>query len=101
MKHYGKYFFLLTLLLVSFNGMAANKGLPYLRNFPATEYNAHNRNYDVVCDKYGNVFFANFEGLCAGPKLSDGRQVLLLVADSQNQYRGVFRDWFKTIVIAD
>lgn len=63
MKHYGKYFFLLTLLLVSFNGMAANKGLPYLRNFPATEYNAHNRNYDVVCDKYGNVFFANFEGL--------------------------------------
>ena len=45
--------------------------------------------------------FANFEGLCAGPKLSDGRQVLLLVADSQNQYRGVFRDWFKTIVIAD
>ena len=43
--------------------------------------------------------FANYEGLCAGPKLADGRQVLLLVADSQNQYKGLLKDWFKTIVI--
>ena len=43
--------------------------------------------------------FANFEGICAGPKLADGRQVLILVADSQNQYRGVFKDWFKTVVL--
>jgi len=43
--------------------------------------------------------FANYEGLCAGPRLADGRQVLLLVADSQNQYKGLLRDWFKTIVI--
>jgi hypothetical protein len=45
--------------------------------------------------------FANYEGLCAGPRLSDGRLVLLLVADSQNQYKGYLRDWFKTIVIPD
>lgn len=45
--------------------------------------------------------FANYEGLCAGPKLEDGRQVLLLVADSQNQYKGWLKDWFKTIVIPD
>ena len=44
--------------------------------------------------------FANYEGLCAGPKLADGRQVLLLVADSQNQYRGWLKDWFKTIVMS-
>lgn len=27
---------------------------------------------------------ANFEGMCLGPKLNDGRQTLLLIADSQN-----------------
>lgn len=43
--------------------------------------------------------FANYEGLCVGPRLTDGRQLLLLVADSQNQYKGWLKDWFKTIVI--
>ena len=43
--------------------------------------------------------FANYEGLCAGPRLADGRQLLILVADSQNQYKGILRDWFKTIVL--
>lgn len=45
--------------------------------------------------------FANYEGICVGPKLADGRQVLLLVADSQNQYKGWLKDWFKTVVIPD
>lgn len=45
--------------------------------------------------------FANYEGICAGPRLSDGRQVLLLVADSQNQYKGYLKDWFKSVVIPD
>jgi hypothetical protein len=44
--------------------------------------------------------FANYEGICVGPKLADGRQLLILISDSQNQYRGVLRDWFKTIVIS-
>lgn len=43
--------------------------------------------------------FANYEGICVGPRLADGRQVLLLVADSQDQYKGYLKDWFKTIVI--
>ena len=43
--------------------------------------------------------FANYEGICVGPKLADGRQLLILISDSQNQYRGVLRDWFKTIVM--
>jgi uncharacterized protein YjiK len=42
--------------------------------------------------------FANYEGICAGPMLADGRQLLLLVADSQNQYKGWLKDWFKTVV---
>jgi len=48
-----------------------------------------------------NLNFANYEGICKGPKLADGRQVLVLVADSQNQYKGWLKDWFKTIVIPD
>ncbi len=43
--------------------------------------------------------FANYEGICAGPRLIDGRQLLILVADSQNQYHGYLKDWFKTIVL--
>ena len=43
--------------------------------------------------------FANYEGICAGPKLADGRQLLILVCDSQNQYRGVMKDWFRTVVL--
>lgn len=43
--------------------------------------------------------FANYEGICVGPKLSNGRQLLLLVSDSQNQYRGVIKDWFRTVVL--
>ena len=44
--------------------------------------------------------FANFEGICVGPRLADGRQLLVLVCDSQNQYRGVMKDWFKTVILS-
>lgn len=43
--------------------------------------------------------FANYEGMCLGPQLPDGSQVLILLSDSQDQYAGVLKDWFKTIVI--
>ncbi len=43
--------------------------------------------------------FANYEGMCLGPQLEDGSQVLILLSDSQDQYAGVLKDWFKTIVI--
>ncbi len=45
--------------------------------------------------------FANYEGVCVGPKLSDGRRVLVLVCDSQNQNRGVMKDWFMTVVFRE
>ena len=44
--------------------------------------------------------FANYEGICVGPKLADGRQLLILICDSQNQYKGVMRDWFKTVAFS-
>lgn len=43
--------------------------------------------------------FANYEGMCLGPKLKDGFQVIILVADSQHRYMGVLSDWFKTLVV--
>ena len=43
--------------------------------------------------------FANYECMCLGPKLEDGSQVVILLSDSQDQYAGVLKDWFKTIVI--
>lgn len=43
--------------------------------------------------------FANYEGMCLGPMLGDGSQVVILLSDSQDQYAGVLKDWFKTIVI--
>lgn len=42
---------------------------------------------------------ANYEGMCLGPRLKDGSRVLILVADSQDQYHGVLKDWIKTIRI--
>ena len=38
--------------------------------------------------------FANYEGMCA-----IAPHTLLLVADSQNQYKGVLRDWFLLIIL--
>lgn len=51
-----------------------------------------------------NIFrrnFANYEGLCVARRGADGTLVLLLIADSQNRYRGLLRDWLRTIVVTD
>lgn len=51
-----------------------------------------------------NITFANYEGMCLGRPLPDGRQTLLLVNDSQGGYRkGPFRlkDYIKVIVIGN
>ncbi len=42
---------------------------------------------------------ANYEGMCLGPELAGGRRVLILISDSQGQYKGVLKDWFKTLVL--
>lgn len=48
--------------------------------------------------------FANYEGMCLGQRLADGRQTLLLVNDSQGGYgKGMFhlKDYVKVIVLPD
>ena len=51
-------------LQVVMTAVAANYGgIPFITNFSTKEYNAHNRNFDIVSDDYGRVIVANFEGL--------------------------------------
>lgn len=45
-----------------------------------------------------NHNIANYEGMCLGPTLHDGTKTLIMVSDSQNQYYGVLKDWFKVIL---
>ncbi len=47
-----------------------------------------------------NRSIANYEGMCLGPTLHDGRRLLLLVSDSQAQYAGVLQDWFMSIPLS-
>ena len=51
---------------------------------------------------FGRKNLANYEGMCLGPKLPDGRQTILLVSDSQNRAGNVFfhlKDYIRVIVI--
>jgi len=45
------------------------------------------------------INLANYEGLCLGPKLSDDRQALLLLADSQNGMNGLTGEYIQVLVI--
>ena len=52
----------------------------------------------------GKKNFANYEGMCLGPKLANGKQSVLLVADSQNQAgNSLFhlKDYIKVLVISN
>ncbi len=42
---------------------------------------------------------ANFEGMCLGPVLPDGRQVLLLLADSQDGMGGLIGEYLKVVLL--
>lgn len=54
---------LLTVLSLLMHPLQAQSGLPFFRNYTPTDYQAHNRNFDIISDQYGRVFVANFEGL--------------------------------------
>lgn len=42
-------------------------------------------------------FFANYEGMCVGPTLSDGSKTLVLIPDSQNGSSGLTKEYVKVI----
>ncbi len=43
--------------------------------------------------------WANYEGMCLGQRLTDGRQVLILLSDSQNHYGGILQDRIRTVLL--
>jgi len=47
----------------------------------------------------GALNLANFEGMCLGPTLPDGRRTLVLVADSQEGSGGLTREYVKVILL--
>lgn len=50
-------------MVLSFSQVGA-QGLPFIRNYLPDEYDAHNRNFDILVDREeGVVYVANFEGL--------------------------------------
>ncbi|MBO4452267.1 MAG: esterase-like activity of phytase family protein [Bacteroidaceae bacterium] len=52
--------------------------------------------------RIGQVNYANYEGMCLGPKLSDGRQTILLINDSQNRQGNRLirlKDYLKLIIL--
>ena len=42
-------------------------------------------------------YFANYEGMCVGPTLSDGSKALVLIPDSQNGSSGLTKEYVKVI----
>ena len=42
---------------------------------------------------------ANFEGMCLGPTLPDGRRCLILIADSQNSAGGLTQEFVKVVLL--
>ena len=52
--------------------------------------------------RFGRMNFANYEGVCLGRKLDDGRQTIILISDSQNGSGNIFykaKDYLKVIIL--
>lgn len=50
----------------------------------------------------GKMNFANYEGLCLGPKLNDGRQTIILISDSQGGMGNLLyraKDYIRLIIL--
>ena len=60
---YKKLLILSFLFLPLFLSSAGAQGIPFLRNYSAEVYQAHNHNFDVEMGSDGTVFIANFEGV--------------------------------------
>jgi hypothetical protein len=53
---------------------------------------------------FGKKNLANYEGMCLGPELPDGKQTILLVSDSQSRAGNAFfhlKDYIRVIVVSN
>ena len=51
------------IMMMTGMGSAWAQGVPFFRNFTATEYKGHNMNFDIISGTDGTIYVANFEGL--------------------------------------
>lgn len=73
--------------------------LPKEKFLPKTEICSFSTAVNV-----GKMNFANFEGMCLGPQLGDGRQTLLLISDSQKGAGNKIyhlKDYLKVIILSE
>ena len=54
---------LLSILFTLLASTGWSQGIPFIRNYTATEYGGHNQNFDIMTGDDGTVYVANFEGL--------------------------------------
>jgi signal transduction histidine kinase len=64
------------------------QGIPYLRNYSSTEYQAHNQNFDVIAATDGTLYVANFEGLL----YYDGSSWRIIHTPGISRITAVFQD---------
>ena len=72
---------------------ASAQGIPFVRNFNATEYRAHNQNFDIITGEDGTVYVANFEGLL----YYDYSQWRIIYTPGVTRLTAVFRDTKGTV----
>lgn len=85
--------FLLLLVFRYSLSTSSAQGLPQIRNYTATEYHAHNVNYDIAISDDGTVFVANFEGIL----YYDRAQWRIVHAPDINRATVIYRDSKNTI----
>ena len=90
-RYIGILFFILHCSL--FMSPAGAQGLPLIRNYTATEYGGHNRNYDIEIGEDGTVLVANFEGLL----YYDRAQWRMIHTSEVSRVTVVYRDSMNTV----
>ena len=85
---------LLISILFAWTAMTGwGQGIPFIRNYSATEYGGHNQNFDIMTGKDGTVYVANFEGLL----YYDNAEWHMLHAPGVTRITTLFRDSKGTI----
>lgn len=86
---------ILFLIVVLAGKAGAQEAMPFIHNYSANEFHAHNRNFDILCCGQGRVLVANFEGLL----LYDGVTWKMIHTPAISRITTLYRDssgklWF-------
>lgn len=79
---------IITLTIACLTVISWAQGIPFIRNYSDTEYNAHKQNFDIITGTDGTVYVANFEGLL----YYDNSQWRVIHTPSITRITAVFRD---------